>query len=167
MDVEENLEHIAFQISKLVLRDRSKNVLQELCKKEQLSESCINKLEEDQAPEQKNIIKKKDELIENQLEEAVNAEWNEISEVIIQAANKNIPYIKVRKMKSYFKKTMPKLEIYKEISFLYQIIKKFKRSADKEIELELQSEYNSQIFLLNMKYETEIPLLKHNWRLIN
>ncbi|CAG8802351.1 1749_t:CDS:2, partial [Gigaspora margarita] len=61
------------------------------------------------------------------LEEVVNAKWNEISEVIMQATNKNIPHIKVRKTETYFKKTIPKLEIYKEISFLYQFIKKFKR----------------------------------------
>ncbi|CAG8614066.1 1628_t:CDS:2, partial [Gigaspora margarita] len=99
--------------------------------------------------------RKKDELIEDQLEEAVNAKWDEISRAIMQATNKNIPYIKVKKMKAHFKKTMPKLEIYKEISC---------QLANEEIESELQSEYNSQIFLLNMKYETKIPLLKHNWK---
>ncbi|CAG8599192.1 21902_t:CDS:2, partial [Gigaspora margarita] len=56
MNVEENLEHLVFQISKLVLRNESNNVLQELYKKEQLNKSCINKLEEDQDSEQKNII---------------------------------------------------------------------------------------------------------------
>ncbi|CAG8789290.1 13713_t:CDS:1, partial [Gigaspora margarita] len=106
--------------------------------------------------------KTKNEIIGDQLEEAVNTEWDEISKVIMQAANKNILHIKVRKTEAHSKKTMPRLEIYKEISFLYQIIKKFKKLADEKIESELQSEYNNQIFLLNMKYETEIPLLKHN-----
>ncbi|CAG8823840.1 10915_t:CDS:1, partial [Gigaspora rosea] len=54
-------------------------------------------------------------VTENQLEEAVNAEWDDISAAIVQAANKNIPYIKVRKTDAHFKKAMPKLEIYKEI----------------------------------------------------
>ncbi|CAG8661973.1 21561_t:CDS:2, partial [Gigaspora rosea] len=111
-------------------------------------------------------VDEEDNLEKNQLEEAVNTKWDEISEAIVQAANKNIPYIKVRKTDVHFKKAMPKLEIYKEISFLYQIIKKFKRLAVDEIESELQSEYNSQIFLLNMKYETEILLIKHNWSLV-
>ncbi|CAG8490357.1 41621_t:CDS:2 [Gigaspora margarita] len=44
MDIEENLEHLASQTSKLVLRDGSKNVQQKLYKKEWLNKSCINKL---------------------------------------------------------------------------------------------------------------------------
>ncbi|CAG8749129.1 20339_t:CDS:2, partial [Gigaspora margarita] len=44
----------------------------------------------------------------SKLEEAVNAEWDEISEAIVQAANKKIPYIKVRKMEAHFKKTIQK-----------------------------------------------------------
>ncbi|CAG8614083.1 1629_t:CDS:2 [Gigaspora margarita] len=104
-NTKENLEHLASQISKLVLRDGSKNVLQELCKKEQLNESCINKLEEDQASEQKNIIseakgvylsiepksdKRKQELLSSWTGKSKKCAQNSTRSIVVKANEKSI-----------------------------------------------------------------------------
>ncbi|CAG8577815.1 41772_t:CDS:2 [Gigaspora margarita] len=52
MDIEENLEHLASQMSKMVLRDKSNNIPQELYKREQLNK----RLEEVRKQKQKNLI---------------------------------------------------------------------------------------------------------------
>ncbi|CAG8778648.1 5491_t:CDS:2, partial [Gigaspora margarita] len=88
-----------------------------------------------------------------QLEEKVNKEWDKISKAISQVANMNLPFIKVKKTEAHFKRAVPKLEIYKEIDI--------KKLPEQKIDPKLQSSYNSEIFLMNMKYNTKILLLKH------
>ncbi|CAG8851779.1 17006_t:CDS:2, partial [Gigaspora margarita] len=114
-----------------------------------------------QGPGKRGKIPKNVVFEEWQLEEKVNEEWDKISKAISQAANTNIPFIKVKKTEAHFKRAVPKLKIYKEIGFLYQIIKDIKKLPEQKIDHKLQSSYNSEIFLMNMKYNTKIPLLKH------